>query len=343
MRTSDFDPVAIEVFHRQLKLVTLLVVVVFGVLVLRLGFLQIAGGMAYRAQSENNRIRLQDIPAVRGLIYDAHGDLLVSNRPAYDLYAIPEDMGDQRELLEGLERLIGLQPETVEERLKGSARRFPFRPVRLVKDMSREELAVIETHRFNLPGIMINVRPQRYYHFGPLGFHVLGYLGEISESQLQSGRHAASKSGDWIGQSGVERRWESALGGERGGEQLEMDAVGRRIRVMSRKAPVSGANVFLTLDRGLQALAEKALAGQRGNHRGRGPPRRSAAGVGQQPGPGSEHLCLGPGKGGLGEHSAFRGTPAAEPGQHRPISSGIHIQGGHGAGRAGRGGCGPGR
>lgn len=264
MRTSDLDPITVEIFHRQIRLATFFVLAVFGLLLLRLWFLQVAGGLTYRSQSENNRIRLQDIPAVRGMIYDSKGELLVGNLPAFRLYVIPEEIQDRRDLLDRLHRLIGLEKPGMEEKIRATARRFPFKPVLLKRDLTRDEVAVIETHRFNLPGVMIKVEPRRHYYHGELAFHVLGYMGEISETQLRSGRYPGSKAGDWIGRSGVERKWEQALSGLRGGEQVEVDAIGRKIRVLSRKSPVSGANVYLTLDERLQTRAEAHLSGKRG-------------------------------------------------------------------------------
>ncbi len=264
MRTSDFDPISVETFHRQVTLAIVFVLAVFGILLLRLWFLQVAGGITYRSQSENNRIRLQDIPAVRGMIYDSRGELLVGNLPAFRLYVIPEEIQDRGNLLERLHRLIGLQKTGIEDRIQATARRFPFKPVLLKRDLTRDEVAVIESHRFSLPGVMIQVEPRRHYYHGELAFHVLGYLGEISETQLRSGKYPGSKAGDWIGRSGIEKKWEQALSGVRGGEQVEVDAVGRKIRVLSRKSPVSGANVYLTLDERLQAMAEGYLRDKRG-------------------------------------------------------------------------------
>ena len=264
MRKSDFDPVSVDIFNKQLKKATLLVLLVFGILVLRLWILQIVDGSTYRTKSENNRIRLHAISPFRGLIFDRNGELLVGNRPSYDLYVIPEEVQERAFLLESLNLLLGLAPEKADEKLGSGFYKYPFRPVCLKRDISRNELAVIETHRFNLPGVMIKVTPQRHYVCGNLASHLLGYLGEVNESQLKSGRYPDIKLGDLIGKSGIERRWQKLLNGVRGGEQVEVDAAGRKIRVISRKPPVSGENIYLTIDKKLQAMAEKALEGKKG-------------------------------------------------------------------------------
>jgi penicillin-binding protein 2 len=264
LRTSDFDPVSVEIFNKQLKRAILVVLVVFGLLILRLWHLQILSGSTYRAKSEDNRFQLQDILPFRGIIFDRKGEMLVGNSPSYGLYVIPEGIEDRGQLLKSLNRLIGLDPELAMQKLKQASPAYPFRPVCLKRDMSRDELAVIETQRFNLSGVMIKVKPQRHYAWGKLASHVLGYLGEISERQLKTGKYPGNKRGDLIGKSGVEWKWQPLLNGMRGGEQVEVDAAGRKIRVISRKPPVSGASIYLTIDKDLQALVERALVGKKG-------------------------------------------------------------------------------
>ena len=264
MRTSDFDPVSITIFNKQLKKATLLVLVVFGILILRLWFLQILNGSTYRTKSENNRIRVCTISPFRGIIYDRNGELLVANRPSYDLYVIPEEVQDRTHLLQSLNRFVGLELQPAGQKLDKGSRRYPFRPICLKRDMSRDELALIETHRFNLPGVMIKVKPQRHYVCEDLASHLLGYLGEVNERQLRRGQYPGIRPGDLIGKSGVEEKWQTVLSGMPGGEQVEVDAAGRKIRVISLKPPVSGENIYLTIDKDLQTTAEKALAGKRG-------------------------------------------------------------------------------
>lgn len=259
LRSSGFDPVSVEIFNRRLQKVTLVVIVIFSVLVLRLWFLQIVHGPGYRIRSESNRIQLQDTPPFRGMIFDRNGELLVDNRPSYDLYIIPEQMQDHGLLSKRLKVLTGIKPELVQTKLHRAIRKYPFKPILIKKNISRDELAVIETNLFNLPGVMIQVKPQRHYIFGKLAPHLIGYLGEISEKQLKSGRYPDGKPGDLIGKYGVEGKWEKFLNGLRGGEQVEVDAAGRKLRVISRKPPTPGYNLSLTIDKDLQLWAEKVL------------------------------------------------------------------------------------
>jgi penicillin-binding protein 2 len=199
------------------------------------------------------------------MLFDRNGELLVDNRPSYDAYVIPEEISDREELIESLHSLIGLDSKGLEEKLGKESQKSAFRPVLIKKNLTREELAIVEGNLFNLPGVMIQIKPQRYYLYKELAAHLIGYLGEISETQLTGGSYPDNKQGDLIGQAGVERVWQKNLNGIRGGEQVEVDAAGRRLTVISRKPPVAGQNIGLTIDKKLQLTAEKCLKDKRGS------------------------------------------------------------------------------
>lgn len=264
MRPSNFDPISVDTLNRQLKKATIVVLIFFVGLIFRLWYLQVVNGWKYRAKSENNRIHLQDIPPLRGMIFDRDGRLLVDNRAGYDLCVIPEDVQDPEGLFNRLNDLIGIDLDQARARFRKGLNGLPFKAVRIKRNITRDELAKIETHRFNLPGITIQVRPQRHYLYHHLAAHVLGYVGEITEQQLRSGKYINNRSGDLIGKSGVEREWQRFLNGIPGGEQVEVDAAGRKLHVISRKKALPGANVYLTIDSHLQGVAEKALEGKAG-------------------------------------------------------------------------------
>ncbi|MBW1771621.1 MAG: penicillin-binding protein 2 [Deltaproteobacteria bacterium] len=261
---SSFDPEMGEIYTRRLRTVTLVVIIVFVVLILRLWYLQVVKGPSYRIQSENNRIHLQDIPPFRGMIFDRNGDLLVDNRPSFDMNFIPEEIQDRNRLFDSLHKLIGLDDAQARAKLDKKGRGYPFKPLLVEKNISRDDLAIIETNLFNLPGVKIQVRPQRNYAYGEFGCHIIGYLGEISERQLRTDKYPGNRSGDLIGKYGVEKKWQKALHGYRGGEQVEVDAAGRRLKVISRKPPIPGLNLTLTIDKKLQMAAEKGLKGKTG-------------------------------------------------------------------------------
>lgn len=264
MRSSGFDQVSVEIYNSRLKKVTLIVMVSFACLIMRLWVLQIVNGPIYRTQSENNRIHLQNIPPFRGMVLDRNGALLVDNRPSYNLYIIPEQIQNRDQLLKSLKLLVGLNQDGVKKRLISAPHKYPFKPILIKRNLSRDELAIIETNLFNLPGVMIEVKPQRHYLYGKFASHLVGYLGEVNEAQLNSGRYPDNRPGDLIGKYGVEARWQKNLNGLRGGEQVEVDAAGRKLRVMTRKPPIPGLNISLTIDKNLQMLAEKSLRDKKG-------------------------------------------------------------------------------
>jgi penicillin-binding protein 2 len=264
LRFSGFEKASTEAFSTRLKIVIIIAVMTFGAIILRLWLLQVVHGPNYRVQSENNRIQLLDIPPFRGMIFDRNGALLVDNRPSFDLFLVPEDIQNRMNLAESMERLIGLDAGYVIEKLTGESSRYGFRPIPIKRNLSREELAVMEANFFNLPGVAIQVKPRRHYVMDDFASHLIGYLGEISDRQLKSGHYEDGKPGDLIGQFGVERVWQRKLQGTRGGEQVEVDAAGRRLAVLSRKPPVAGENLALTLDKNLQLAAERALSGKKG-------------------------------------------------------------------------------
>lgn len=263
LQEVDFDSAAFDAFRRQLGIVAWAVLIIFGILVFRLWFLQVARGPYYKNLSENNHTRIYDIPPIRGTILDAGGTPLADNRPSYDLYVIPEEIGDMDLFFTTLERWLPLEGDR-DARIAQITKAIPFKPFFLKRDLSRKELAIVETQRVHLPGLFVEVRPQRHYLFDALGSHMIGYVGEITEEDLRSKRIPDRRHGDLVGKSGVELRYQEALTGQAGGEQVEVDAIGRRLRTLSRKPPSIGASVQLTLERELQSLAERALEGKKG-------------------------------------------------------------------------------
>jgi penicillin-binding protein 2 len=248
----------------RFQVVVYLVVSVFVVLLLRLWYLQIIRGESYRNLSENNRIRLEDIPPTRGIIYDRHGRILVDNRPAFKLALVPADASNLKHTLGKLGRILQVEELQLEEKVKNAPRGAPFRPILLSRDMDRDQVAAVETHRFNLPGVMVQIEPRRSYEMPSFAAHLIGYLGEIEEAQLKDMRHLGYKLGDYVGKYGVEMEWEKELKGVRGGRQVEADAAGRQLSILREVAPQPGHNLILTLDTQLQLRAESSLEGKAG-------------------------------------------------------------------------------
>ena len=234
-------------------------------LVLRLWYLQIIKGEELLKRSENNRIRIRDVKAMRGIILDARGVVLVENRPSYDVVIFPEDVKDLKGLVEKLETLyakVGLTfPMDYETILEN---RRPFTPLRVDRNVSREKLALIETHSLDLPGVGIDVMPVREYYYGESMAHVIGYIGEVSRDELEREKSAGYKSGDFIGKFGLEKALDRYIRGRPGGEQVEVNVVGRKVKTLGRVEPVQGYRVVLTIDSQVQKAAWAAMEGKAG-------------------------------------------------------------------------------
>lgn len=234
-------------------------------LVLRLWYLQIIKGEDLLKRSENNRIRIREVKAMRGIVLDSRGVVLVENRPSYDVVIFPEDVKDLRGLVERLEALYekaGLTfPMDYETILEN---RRPFTPLRVDRNVSREKLALVETHSLELPGVGIEVMPVREYYYGESMAHVIGYIGEVSREELERDRSSGYKSGDFIGKFGLEKALDRYIRGKPGGEQVEVNVVGRKVKTLGRVEPAQGYRVMLTIDSQVQKAAWSAMEGMAG-------------------------------------------------------------------------------
>jgi len=252
---------------RRIVVAFAIVIVAFSLIFARLWFLQLVKGPEMRASSEQNRIRLVRVPAARGVVYDRNGEILIDNRPSFDVVFVPEDVRqDRRAVLRSLASHLTEPEEAVLDRMRAPSKRPPYEGIVLDRDLDWERVVALETHQLELPGVSIHVGPRRYYPFGPLAAHLIGYVGEISDKELEArgGPTSGLRPGDLVGKANLERAWDAELRGVPGGQQVEVDAMGRRVRVLQEVPDVPGDTLTLTLDRDLQETAEWAL----GDHAG---------------------------------------------------------------------------
>jgi penicillin-binding protein 2 len=250
--------------RRRARILYALLFIAFVGLAARLVHLQIFQGERYTFLSENNRIRIKRVPGTRGMIFDRHGQLLVDSRPSFDLIFVPEDAGDPGNTLRLLARYLKWDESELLKTYEQNKERAAFDEMVLGRDVEWATIVAVETHQLDLPGVTLRVRPRRSYADGQMAAHVLGYLGEINQKQLKTFREQGYTVGDEIGQYGLERRWEEVLRGQSGGQQVEVDALGRRMRVLHEVSDVPGYTMHLTIDRQLQASAYEALQGKQG-------------------------------------------------------------------------------
>lgn len=253
-----------EWFHHRVVGMLLCVVAVYGLLFSRLLYLQVVEGKEYRRLSEINSIRLHDIDAPRGLIFDRSGRMLVDNRPSFDLHIILKDAKSLDTTLSRLSRITGLLQTDLQARIKGSKKRGAYIPVLLKEDIGRDMLAAIEVHKYDLPGVLVRISPRRHYLYQEQSAHLLGYMGEISPGELRHKAYADLKGGDYIGKYGIEKANGVLLRGKRGGRQVEVNATGQVVRVIKTVDAQPGQNITLTIDQNLQITTEQLLAGRAG-------------------------------------------------------------------------------
>ena len=253
------NTVTSEWFNRRVMGAILCVVVAFSILFMRLFYLQIMKGQEFLRLSENNSIRLESIVAPRGLIFDAEGKLLVDNRPSFDLRIIPRNAKPLEQTLKKLARYTNIPEEDLMEKVRECNGLSSYKPVLLKQDIGRDAMASIEVHKFDLPGVVLDIRPVRHYINGQHAAHLIGYLGEINAKELQDGTFAGCKGGDFIGRFGAEKAYEDLLRGKRGGRQVEVDVRGQMVKALRTVSARPGQNLYLSLDYALQKMVEELL------------------------------------------------------------------------------------
>ncbi len=259
LKTADADW-----YRQRITGVVICVVAAFAVLILRLIYLQVIRGEEYRLLSLNNRIRLQSIDPPRGLIYDRNGYVLVENRPSFDVHITLKDARPVEDTINKLAEYLNVPAEELFLKISGSKGTSAYKPILVKQDIGRNALASIEAHKYDLPGIAVNVKLRRHYLNIQDAVHLIGYLSEINSPELASGKYPGRRRGDLIGKFGAEKAFENFLQGERGGRQVEVNANGRVVRILTTVAAKPGQNIHLTIDYQLQKKAESLLQGVAG-------------------------------------------------------------------------------
>lgn len=235
----------------------------FGVLLAQLWNLQVLQGDELRASSDGNRIRLRRLQATRGTVLDRHGKVLVDSRPSFDAVLVAEDTRDLELTLETLGQLLGQSTAEMRNLLSHTGARPPFDEVIVKRDLNWDEVVAIETHQLDLPGVSLQITPRRQYPLGTELAHVLGYVGEVSPEDIAA--DPRYHLGDLVGKAGIEKHWERYLRGVNGGQQIEVDAVGRKLKVLREVEEEPGNAITLTIDLDLQQAASAALGDRAGS------------------------------------------------------------------------------
>ena len=249
-----------EGFNLELRVYVIqyLVLVVFIALGIRFYILQVARHDDYQARSENNRIREIPIPAPRGAIFDRNGNSLVDNTPAFNIVVTPEDITNKEETLNALVHNLDVDRGELMVQLNDPLRP-KSEPILVKQNASAADRAWVAAHELEHPEIRGETQPQRIYKYGKLAAHVLGYIGQVNPKQLDNPdfKEAGYKSGDIIGQGGIEAVYDKILRGKDGMRRLIVDSRGRPIADLETIEPIKGQDIVTTLDLDIQRVAEE--------------------------------------------------------------------------------------
>jgi penicillin-binding protein 2 len=258
----------LERFRSRLAVAGGFVLFCFTLLFIRFVWLQVVQHDYYQTRAEDNRISLVPIVPNRGLILDRNGLVLARNYSAYTLEITPSKSRDLDQLIDGLASIIDIQPKDRKrfKKLLEESRNFESLPIRT--RLTDGEVAKFIAHRYRFPGVDIKARLFRQYPGGAFASHMLGYIGRVTDRDLEKIEEAEQDANyrgtEHFGKTGLEQHYEFKLHGETGFEQVEVDAGGRAVRTLARSAPVAGSNLTLTVDAELQRIAEQAFGDRKG-------------------------------------------------------------------------------
>ncbi|MCT4642049.1 MAG: penicillin-binding protein 2 [Bacteriovoracaceae bacterium] len=271
------DEELVNIHKNRAAQIAYIVMGCFFILLLRLAYLQLYKGELYHKFSLQNRLRKEIVRAPRGIIFDRNDYVMADNTPRFDVVLTRQFLTNRDKVLSRVSNILSIDIEDIEKQIKKKSFQAKYRPIIIKKNITRKELALIETENERLPGISVRTFISRDYQEKEIGAHLLGYISEINSTQLPKYRKRDDVDynlGDFIGQFGLEQRQDKLLRGENGAEYVEVDALGRKKKYIntdnlfqgiSDEKPRPGKNIRLTIDNDLQKTAFEALAGRSGS------------------------------------------------------------------------------
>ena len=248
--------------HPVFAVLRALVILLFGILIVQLVRLQVIQGDEYAQRAEINALREVQMPAARGLILDREGRPLVLNAARFSAAIVPGDLPERGEVgvFRQLERVTGVPAEEIERKvLAGIELRGPFEPVVIKPDVDEETALMLRELEPVTPGLKLLMEPTREYLAGALLSHTLGYVGPISEDEYEELKDHGYLVQDHVGKTGVELTYESVVRGRPGKKLVEVDALGRELKVISERRSLDGSNLVVTIDLDLQKAVKETL------------------------------------------------------------------------------------
>lgn len=244
------------------RIFTLVIILIFLIVILRLLHLQIFKGEHFSKLAEQNRIRIIKIPAPRGIIYDRNGIPLVENIPSFSVSISPEYAAVVN--LNIISKILNIPEEELMKKIQKKTD-SQFIPIRIKENITFKEIAMLEARRTEIPGLIIDIDMKRHYIYDKATSHLLGYLGKVTEEQIKNNPLLKDLPPYFrVGQTGLEYKYDDLLRGKAGEKIVEVDALGRELRLIRETPPVKGEDIYLTIDAFLQEAAYKALENYNG-------------------------------------------------------------------------------
>ena len=253
-----------RLIRRRLVLAAIFTVILLSLVLGRLYVLQVVEYEYFSTLSDSNRIRIKALPPTRGLIFDRHGVVMANNLPTYRLEIVREQVADLEATLSQLREYVDYTEQDLKRFRQSSKRRRPFESIPLRLNLNDEEVARLAVNLHKFEGVEINARLTRNYPQGEHAVHALGYVGRIDERDLGEVDEVDYAGTTHVGKLGLEKFYEHELHGTVGVQQVEVNANGRTLRVLSESPPIQGNNLHLTIDSKLQRVAEEAFADHSG-------------------------------------------------------------------------------
>lgn len=230
----------------------------------RLVYLQVFQHKLYTTLARQNQLGLVSIEPNRGLIYDRNGVLLAENKPIFNLVITPDLVKNIGATIQQLSSFIKIDAEDLKQFNRQRRLHHRFEPVPLRLKLNEEEVAKFSLERYRFPGVAIQAQMIRYYPEGASFAAIVGYMGRINEKELQNVDPVNYSASNFIGKTGVEKYYEAQLHGTVGYQQVETNVHGQIVRILKQTRPIAGRSITLTIDSGLQKLAQQALGSQKG-------------------------------------------------------------------------------
>jgi penicillin-binding protein 2 len=243
----------------RLSILQYVITVIFSILAVSFWVLQVVEHAKFEEMAENNHQRTLALRAPRGIVFDRDGKILVENRHSYSISIVREHTKDLNRTIRLLAGVLGMDEAGVRTIVERHRREPTYRPITIVQDATLAQVSAVKARRldFELPDVVVEEVPTRQYP-EMMAAHAFGYVGEVNDAQVAAGEDGL-KSGDIVGQSGIEKVYNALLMGDDGAKRVVVNSVGREIRTLEEDPPTEGKRLQLTIDYDLQKAVEDAF------------------------------------------------------------------------------------